>query len=83
MHRSYREHWGYAAKQALPGALVERDKYCDNCGKLSTVWQVEEVEGSDYTLCDECIEELAEKITAAKYKDYAGCEATERDQEGE
>jgi hypothetical protein len=83
-HRSYREFWGYNSKPqvVLPNALVEREKHCDHCGKLSTIWQVEDVNGSDYTLCDECIVELADKITAAKYQDYAGCEATERDQEG-
>ncbi len=65
----------------LPNALIEREKHCDNCGDLVTVWQVQEVQGSDYTLCAECIELLAEKITAATYKDLAGCEATDRDQE--
>ncbi len=83
MHRSYREFWGYNSKPqiVLPNALIERQKHCDNCGELVTVWQVQEVQGSDYTLCTECIELLAEKITAATYKDLAGCEATERDQE--
>ncbi len=67
----------------LPGALVEREKICDLCDCPAVAWDVVEMYGCKYLLCESCQHDHEAGIHDALAKaDSAGREEDEA-QEGE
>ncbi len=70
-------------KPVLPGALIEREKCCEECSCYTTQWAEVEVSrgGATRLLCPDCLDTYAEQIADARAFRDAGQQAEDEAQE--
>ncbi len=76
---------GAAMNRALPGALIERERYCDICGTCTTAWTEAVITkgGEVKALCGDCVDDLAGDIANVHGWESANQAAEDAAQEGE